>query len=848
MYQILTKFKELSLLQQIGLFLICISFGVFIFSDYNTQSLNGFDDWFLIFCTNYAIAFIYLVAWISTGNFKWSKLYSDKISFTLTFQLLCFISCFSLNHSISIFKSSTDWLQIVLVVSCLSLVIKFLNWGKQRYIQPILYFWLGVACIVQLYYASYLIPLYGIGLLASFFLGISLHIFTPLFLFIGLILFMKRELKQKEKVYHYSFWAGILIPFVVLIFITFQYGAIHRTIKNSSKISHQTGLPKWVVLSQRLPNNWFGKLLLKSELKGDIRWNDIPNGDFDFRKVHDPLLTIADLVNSGNHHINYHNRKKIAVSRLNLRHETTEKLWRGTDLSTETIKTSVQLFPSYRMAYTEKEITIKNSYKYSSTRWRNSDQQEALYTFFLPEGSVITSLSLWIEGEERKGILTSKQQADSAYQTIVGRERRDPSLVTWQEGNTVSVRVFPCTPKDNRRFKLGITSPLTLYDDELIYESIYFKGPHTSHAEEEIFILKNKENPLHFDNISLIEKDKKYYHKGDYHADWKIRCKAPELSKNSFCFDNQAYSLQPYEEEYAPQNFENIYLDINKEWTKEELFSVWKAVQNKNVYIFTTEWKQVTEENKDDLFDELTNFNFSLLPIFQLPNENNCLIVTKASEIAPQLSDVRGNKQFARRWAKEEHSSFHKSLSLYEPSKPLPLFNIGKKLSPYLKTLRELRYFQYAQGETSLLTNLLQKGVFVKNQEDNQHIVLHDSRTVLVNKIQAQEENKAPDHLLRLFEYNYIMKNIQQTYFTEKVDTNLVNRAKKAYVVSPLSSLIVLETQEDYDRFNIKKTENSLGNAGIDGAVPEPHEWALIILSILAMLYLLFKKRFSFHS
>lgn len=80
-------------------------------------------------------------------------------------------------------------------------------------------------------------------------------------------------------------------------------------------------------------------------------------------------------------------------------------------------------------------------------------------------------------------------------------------------------------------------------------------------------------------------------------------------------------------------------------------------------------------------------------------------------------------------------------------------------------------------------------------------------------------------------------------YFTEEIDTNLVNRAKQAYVVSPLSSLIVLETQNDYDRFGIKKSKNSLGNAGVSGAVPEPHEWALIILSLSIMAYLYFRKR-----
>jgi hypothetical protein len=61
-----------------------------------------------------------------------------------------------------------------------------------------------------------------------------------------------------------------------------------------------------------------------------------------------------------------------------------------------------------------------------------------------------------------------------------------------------------------------------------------------------------------------------------------------------------------------------------------------------------------------------------------------------------------------------------------------------------------------------------------------------------------------------------------------------------ANVVSPISSLIVLETQNDYDRFDIKKDKDALDNADIhnDGAVPEPHEWMLIILLLVSVLYI----------
>jgi XrtN system VIT domain protein len=84
------------------------------------------------------------------------------------------------------------------------------------------------------------------------------------------------------------------------------------------------------------------------------------------------------------------------------------------------------------------------------------------------------------------------------------------------------------------------------------------------------------------------------------------------------------------------------------------------------------------------------------------------------------------------------------------------------------------------------------------------------------------------------------MRKIGKDFFNEKhIREDLLQQAQTAYIVSPLSSLIVLETQADYDRFDIKKSKNSLENASLKnaGAVPEPHEWALIIILILSVWY-----------
>jgi XrtN system VIT domain protein len=107
--------------------------------------------------------------------------------------------------------------------------------------------------------------------------------------------------------------------------------------------------------------------------------------------------------------------------------------------------------------------------------------------------------------------------------------------------------------------------------------------------------------------------------------------------------------------------------------------------------------------------------------------------------------------------------------------------------------------------------------------------------------------SKAPDHLLRLYAYNKIMQELGKDYLNKEYAFNqhLISMANEAYVVSPVSSLVVLETKKDYDRFGIEENKNSLKNASMEssGAVPEPHEWALILVFVGIGIFVFVKSK-----
>ena len=82
--------------------------------------------------------------------------------------------------------------------------------------------------------------------------------------------------------------------------------------------------------------------------------------------------------------------------------------------------------------------------------------------------------------------------------------------------------------------------------------------------------------------------------------------------------------------------------------------------------------------------------------------------------------------------------------------------------------------------------------------------------------------------------------NEQVTIQSDSLATNkYVDLAKEANIVTPISSLIVLETDADYEKNGIEKNVNTLGNASInnDGSVPEPYEWALIVVALTSLFF-----------
>ncbi|RYZ33541.1 MAG: XrtN system VIT domain-containing protein, partial [Sphingobacteriales bacterium] len=463
-----------------GLAAVAASASVYAFACWSDLG----DDFFGIFMINFCIACIYFCALWFSGRFRAGR---NGLQYIFPAMVLFLISAYSLNHMIPIFEHAAPWLSVTVVVACAAYsAVPFFD-SMPPWLRNLVALVMGVGSVVFVYLAIYLLPLLPVGIIASIGLGISLHAFAPLLFVIFTAVWLFRNGLRYRGVLR-SFFCGSVMPLVVAGVFCWQWNSIDELV--SSRFQHSlvdadTDLPSWIKVAQVIPHTHVAEAYLKGNLvysTANSSW-DLPGfsrgrNTFDEVLKHDPLVLIASLLNR-KIQMTEEERIRILRSAFDARHKTEERLWSGADLVTTHVITAVKLWPQWRMAYTEKTITVANRTK---TSWLGS--QEAIYTFQLPEGGVVSSLSLWINGVESKGILTTKGKADSAYKSIVGIERRDPSVVHWQEGNKVSVRVFPVPQSGNRIFKIGITAPMVVHDDQLEYRNISFDGPWTNDAKE----------------------------------------------------------------------------------------------------------------------------------------------------------------------------------------------------------------------------------------------------------------------------------------------------------------------------------------------------------------------------
>lgn len=740
-----------------------------------------------------------------------------------------FIGCFCLNTFIPVFQDLPVWVYLTTFTFCISNF--FIYKKSEEDFDSLLFFFLNGATFgMIIYFVFYLIPIMPISIVGILALGMGFYGLVPAIVVIVHTVSILTYL-QRNRLYFFSFSAGISTVFIGLLLFTIGLTIESRKIANSAMIksfNNNDDLSAYISVSQNLEPNFFNEILLKKDIvymaADDFfnfrSFNSFGVKQFNQRKINNPFISIAYLFCEDP---GLSNDDKINILRSNFdkRLETEEQLWSGEDLFTKTIKEDVKIYSDSRLAYTE--ITMNIAAAEDSRR-----NQEAIYSFQLPEGSVATSLSLWVNGIERKGVLTTKEKAKKAYKQIVGVEYRDPSLMQWKEGNKVVVRVFPINNKTPRIFKCGFTTPLKAEDNEMSYQSLSIKGPNISNAQtiSRIQIVGNTK----IDTSKDFElKNGFYINQSKGLDDWQAKMPLNKISHNSFVWKNKIYEVKDIQKTVIPFTPSEIILDLNTSWTTKQIES-FVNLNKRNIYVFINGQKTaINKENFKAIQLDFEDFHYSLLPLYKLAE--NSLIITKSGTFSANFEDL-------------EDSNYLKKIKTETKQRNIKIINISADINPFWQTVKEQKYVDYFQTSLKNSLKMIEQHQFILFKTAKNTVNIEPSQiSIQENLKDSISKSNGTNHIYRMYAFGKVLEEHVEIQGDTLANNQYVELAKDANIVTPISSLIVLETDKDYKKNGIDKNVNTLGNASInnDGSVPEPHEWLLIIIGT-ATLYFYYRK------
>lgn len=751
----------------------------------------------------------------------------DKYLHLVPFLLLnWFIGCFCTNTIIPIFENLSVWVYLVTLAFCLSNFFIYRN-IKEKYISKISYFINGLSFTLILYFAVYLIPIAHYSFIGMIALGLGFYGLVPAIVLV-LHSYIILGFFQKNKKHFLPFIAGFSIVLISLAGFVFKLNAESNKITQnttSQSFDKNDDLPNYIKVSQNLKPNFFNEILLKKDIVyiGSKNFflfegfNSFGSKEFNEKKLHNPFINIAYFF-CKDINLNYDDRINILKSNFDKRLETEEQLWSGEDLFTKNIKEDIKIYPNSRLAYTE--ITINVACDKES--WQD---KEAIYSFQLPQGSVATSLSLWVNGIERKGVLTTKEKAANAYKQIVGVENRDPSLMQWKEGNKIVVRIFPINIKMPRTFKCGFTTPLKVEDKLMKYQSLSIKGPSLANAETltRLQIVGN----------TKIETSKDFELNNDYFINksegldsWEA---SMPLNKNqiqdSFVWKNKVYEVKDIQKTTISFKPSEVILDLNSNWTTQEIKSLVNLSQKKFYVIIDKKKQIINKENFESIQSQFKNLHYSLLPLYKL--NKNTLIVTKSGTFSANFEEL-------------EDSNYFKKIKSRTKQQHLKVINMSPEINPFWQTIKEQKYVDLYQTSFKNTLQLLEKNQFVLFQSEKNSINIEPANiSIKENLKKTSSKSTGSNHIYRMYAFGKVLEEQIKIKNDTLAQNQYTTLAKDANIVTPISSLIVLETDADYKNNGIEKNIDTLGNASInnDGAVPEPHEWLLIIIGLTSLFF-----------
>ncbi|WP_299836810.1 VIT domain-containing protein [uncultured Tenacibaculum sp.] len=478
------------------------------------------------------------------------------------------------------------------------------------------------------------------------------------------------------------------------------------------------------------------------------------------------------------------------------------------------------------IAFTTYDMSFYNS---------NNRVLEGELIFPLGENQSVIRYALDINGSLREAVIVEKEKARVAFESTV-RQRIDPGLLVKTKGNNYKTRVYPIPAKGYKRIVIGIQQKLILNNDSYFYKLPFkFKNKMESY-DLNIQVLNLKGKPKIEKGIlsSFIYNADKDVFQSKYKGK-KVRIKEPTLIKIPLNPNKEkviqeedyfycAKVLEDFDVKNALENNLTIFWDTslsqkNKKLTSElELLGNYfkevkhakvklvkfnfKGYQNTDFVVDRGNWKRLKNELEKSIFEGGTSYDF----LTKYNDDSNVHIIftnglntLDGTEIEFKkktfvINSLRSANHSRLKWIAIKSGGDYINLKQESTQKALGKFKENKL--QFLGTdLAEGSVEFYPQKGTRVGKNF---SVLGKGLPKNKRLKIYlgtPNDTVKTISFNVNRKSKGKKYLAKIWaqrKLNYL--EIEK----EKYRKEIVDLSKKYQIISPFTSLLVLDRIQDY--------------------------------------------------
>ncbi len=492
---------------------------------------------------------------------------------------------------------------------------------------------------------------------------------------------------------------------------------------------------------------------------------------------------------------------------------------------------------SPHLAYLEWTIEFNNA---------SARQREARAQIDLPNGAVASRLTLWINGEEREAAFGGRDQVREAYQSVAVVQRRDPALLNVCGPDKLLLQCFPINANSKMKLKIGVTAPVIERDGKsylrlpYITERNFTIVPEFSHGVwvecdagvQATSSSLQREEPI-LGRISL---------RGTLSETALQRGEAATIAIDAAYTSDEAFAGTMGNQTAAMQRAlpaasnlkQPVCIVVDGSASMRDVNIPWDSILSavpgdvKVDAVFAGGVVRTFSEDaatSNALGEWLTSREYlggcdqvpALVHACDIAGSGGTVIWVHGP-LPVELSSIEPLRQ----WERRRGGAGVKILSIEAVSGP----------NRVLEQCSDLAMIERVPVIGSLAETITQ----VLESRASEMVSATYSMGVPNVPVQTVAE-PAASHLVRLAINDAVNRAVRGHQFNE-IDT-LRPISIEARLVTPLSGAVVLETMEQYARHGLDPTKNEEAIPG----VPEPHEWALIVVVCFVLSWVAYQRR-----